>query len=117
MSKSRNILSIAAAVGFSLTTAGVMAVPFGGVSALDADRSGVADRVALGFATLPATIDPPAELSLAAGRAAKGDFFERPGCFGQVWPDITADCLSKASGLAAMPVRTVTIGYQVASPT
>ena len=104
MPKTRNILSFAAAVALSLTAAGVMAVPLhgddtGSSSAELAERLGVSS------------------VDLAAGLADKGDFFERPGCFGQVWPDITPECLVKAAGAAAAPVRTVTMGYQIGEAT
>ena len=43
--------------------------------------------------------------------AAKGDLGLVARCKGQVWPEISADCLA-GSGHAA-PVRTVTFGRQV----
>ena len=46
-----------------------------------------------------------------AGLAAKGDFGLGARCNGQVWPEISADCLSGAGHAA--PVRTVTFGRQI----
>jgi hypothetical protein len=105
MTQTRNILSFAAAaITLSLTAAGVLAVPLDGADA------------GLGSADLAHRLGV-SPLDVAAGPAAKGDFFERPGCFGQVWPDITPECLVKAAGAAAAPVRTVTMGYQIGEAT
>jgi hypothetical protein len=104
MPKTRNILSFAAAVALSLTAAGVMAVP------LHSDDTG------LGSADLADRFGVH-RVEVAAGPTPKGNFFDRPGCFGQVWPDITPECLVKATGAAAAPVRTVTMGYQVGEAT
>ena len=117
VTKFRTMLSAAAAIGLSMTAAGVMAVPLNGAIGLNAEQAVVADRVSISFAGLPAALDVPPAIEAAAGRVAKGDFLERPGCFGQVWPDITPECIAKASGAAAAPVRTVTIGYQVGDAT
>ena len=46
-----------------------------------------------------------------AGLAAKGDLRLEARCRGQVWPEISADCLT-GTGHAA-PVRTVTFGRQI----
>lgn len=116
MTKFRTIVTAAAAVGLSLMAAGVvMAVPADGTAT--GHGSDATDRVSLAFVSLPAGLDIDPALEAAAGRAAKGDFAERPGCFGQVWPDITAECLSKVSGSVSLPVRTVTLGYQVGQST
>jgi hypothetical protein len=46
-----------------------------------------------------------------AGLAAKGDLGLEARCNGQIWPEISADCLA-GTGHAA-PVRTVTFGRQI----
>jgi hypothetical protein len=117
MMNSRNILSLITAVGLSLTAAGVMAVPLNGAGPANASDADVTQRVSLGFAAAPVHAAVPGALEAAAGRVAKGDFFERPGCFGQVWPEISAECLSKVAGLTSLPARTVTIGYQIGDAT
>jgi hypothetical protein len=52
-----------------------------------------------------------ARANAVAGVAAKGDLGLDVRCNGQVWPEITADCLA-GTGHAA-PVRTVTFGRQI----
>ena len=116
MTKSRNIVSLAAAIGLSLTAAGVMAVPVDGAGAIPSGAD-LNDRVSLAFMSVPADLEIDPALEAAAGQVGKGDFMERPGCFGQVWPNITAECLGKASGLASLPARTVTLGAQVGKST
>ena len=110
MNQFRTLVTAAAAIGLSLMAAGVMAVPADGAVATGTDVSG---RVSLGFTSVPAQQEIDPALNAAAVRVGKGDFLERPGCFGQVWPDITAECLSTAAEAVPLPVRTVTLGYQI----
>jgi hypothetical protein len=48
-----------------------------------------------------------------AGLAAKGDLGLDARCRGQVWPDITPDCLAGTEGATSAPVRSVTFGRQI----
>jgi hypothetical protein len=115
MNRFRSIVTAAVAVALSLTGAGVMAVPADGAATVSSSGTDVTDR-SLGYMSVPADLGIGAPLQAGAGQAAKGDFAERPGCFGQVWPDISPECLAKVSG-SVSPVRTVTLGYQVGDST
>lgn len=48
-----------------------------------------------------------------AGLAVKGDLALNAGCGAQVWPNISADCLTASDGEHASPVRMVTFGRQI----
>ncbi len=113
MPKSRKVGSLAAAVALSALATAAIVLPIHAVAAVDRGAD-IAEAVVFGVS---APRDATAVGPQAAELAPKGDFAERPGCFGQVWPDITAECLTKATGAAAAPVRTVTMGYQVGDAT
>lgn len=113
MPKSRNIVPAAALIGLSLMVAGLAPVPFSDAREFDGSvDDGITQRLSDGYLGLP---EPAADTAIeaAAAQAAKGDFLERPGCFGQVWPDISPDCLAKVGSTPRLAARTVTIGYRI----
>jgi hypothetical protein len=108
MTQSRTILAAAALTGLGAIMASWTVAPFEGSAHA---ATSVEERIELAFATVPETDADPA-IEAAAVRVQKGDLLARPGCFGEKWPNFTADCVMKANGSASRPVRMVTIGYQ-----
>jgi hypothetical protein len=120
MIKPKTIFAAAALAGLVVSAVGLIAEPFSGSAARAAanyaDMATPAARIDMAFASLnPVAADPA--LRKAAARVAKGDLFAAPGCAGQTWPDVTADCLTGSDGSHVSKVRTVTVGYQTGDST
>ena len=111
MIQSRTVLA-GAAIALGLTAAALSAAASGGSARAEAPANLAAERIDVAFALAPKTEAAPAIKAAAAARTGKGDLLAKPACAGQLWPDVSRDCLVKSDGTAVQPVRSVTVGYQ-----
>jgi hypothetical protein len=100
VTKSKKTIAAVVLSSIALTMVGLTTIPFNGTARAAAENQGAA-----------------AELAASAEQAPRGDLLLPAGCLGQVWPDISAECLITEDGSAAGEVRTVTIGYQTGDNT
>jgi hypothetical protein len=69
-------------------------------------------RIDAAFADVRESEAAPTIAQLAV-RVGKGDYHAKPGCAGEKWPNIAAECLVTHNGVPVRPVRFITIGYPV----
>lgn len=106
MTQSKMLFAAVAVAGFALTMAGLIAAPFDqSARAADNGAASATQRIEAAF-----TLAHPELQHAVPVRISKGDL---PGCVGQTWPNIAADCLATADGAPARKARMVTFGQQI----
>lgn len=98
MIKSKKFIAAATAASLVVVLAVAVATPFSATARAAGGEVDVASkRIGAAFATLR-NVDAAPEIKVAAERVSQGDVSAAPGCAGQVWPNISADCLVAADG-------------------
>jgi hypothetical protein len=111
MGKSNKVAALAGVVGIALVLSAFSALPLNNAArAAGSGAASSADLIAASFGDTDAVATPE------NGAAAKGDLLV-PGCRGETWPDISADCLITNDGSPAPAARAGTIGYQTGDST